>query len=286
MGDTNLAVLEGKTVAYNEVVRQILAIPFLSKTRLVISENILSEGKKELQEKIGEVLKRVPTSTVLLFTETKPDKRLSLFKKLLKADKVQEFALLDEDQLRRWIKREVEARGGQIESDAINKLAEFVGNDLWRMSNEIDKLIAYCLSHIAASDVGLLVNPQIQANIFDLIESVAAKNSQRAVKELYKLLDDGQAGIYILTMITYQYRNMLVIKDLMGRIKNANRWVLSQKAGLHPFVVGKCLAVGQKYSFKSLQSIYGRIANFDLAIKTGRIEPRVALELLVFELTK
>jgi len=285
LGDTNLAVLEGKTVAYNEIVRQILAMPFLARTRLVIIENLLSEGKKEIQEKIIDIIKKVPPSTVLLFTETRPDKRLALFKRLLKADKVQEFVLLDDGQLKRWVKKEVEARGGSIESDVINKLTEFVGNDLWRMSNEIDKLTSYNLQ-LTTENIELLVKSQIQANIFDLIESVAAKNPQRAVKELYKLFDDGQAGIYILTMITYQYRNMLIIKDLMGRIKNANRWVLAQKAGLHPFVVGKCLAACQKYSLKSLQSIYGQIANFDLAIKTGKIEPRVALELLVFELTK
>jgi len=192
---------------------------------------------------------------------------------------------LGEDQLRRWIKKKVEARGGSIEPEAVNQLAEFVGNDLWRMSNEIDKLTTYN-RQLTTKDIELLVSPQIQANIFALIEAVAAQNSRGATGELYKLFSAGANELYILTMITYQYRNMLIIKDLTEHFKNANRWVLSQKAGLHPFVVGKCLAVCQKCSLESLWAAYSRIADFDISIKTGKIEPRIALELLVFELTK
>ena len=179
LGDTNLAVLEAKTLTYDEYIRQILAMPFLSKTRLVIIDNILSEGKKsaqgrdlakggDLQEKIGESLGKVPSSTVLLFTETKPDKRLSLFKKLIKVDKVQEFPVLEDIQVKRWIKVETENRGGQIDSDAVNILFTNVGPDLWRLSNEIDKLIAYS-KQLTAENINLLVKSQVNQDIFRLV---------------------------------------------------------------------------------------------------------------------
>jgi len=290
LGDTNLAVLDGKTITFDEFIRQILAMPFLAKSRLVIVENIM-RGKKsavsgDILEKIPEALVKVPKSTVLVFVEEGvPDRRLALFKKLNQPGQVQEFKLLEPEPLRRWIKKEVENRGGAIDSAVISKLAEYIGNDLWRMTNEIDKLATYNLQ-LTTENIELLVNPQVQANIFNLIDQTARKNLSQATKELYKLLTHGEHELYILTMIIYQYRNLLIIKDLMERIKSNNRWTLAKKAGLHPFVVQKSLALMPRYSLEELKQIYGRLLDFDVRIKTGKIEPRVALELLIFKLTK
>jgi len=285
LGDTNLAVLDGERITYDEFVRQILAMPFLSKTRLVIVENLLRKAKKDVAEKIPEGFKKMTASTVLVFVEEGiPDRRTALFRKLSK-EKVEEFKLLEPESLRRWIKKEVETRGGTIDSAAILKLAEFVGNDLWRMTNEIDKLIAFG-PKITHQNIEILVNPQIQANIFNLIDAMAQKNIKLANKELYRLLNSGANELYILTMIIYQYRNLLIIKDLGERLKNTNRWALAKKAGLHPFVIQKSLAVLPKYSLDQLKNVYGILQDFDVRMKTGKIESRVALELLIFKLAK
>lgn len=286
LGDTNLAILDGKSVTFDEFIRQILAMPFLAKSRLVIVENILKDGKKDILEKMPEALVKVPKSTVLVFVEEgAPDRRTAIFKKLNKPGQAQEFKLLEPEPLRRWIKKEVETRGGKIDPQATSKLAEYVGNDLWRMSNEIDKLTTYN-KQLTTENIELLVNSQIQANIFNLIDDAARKNLGAATKELYKLLKTGQNELYILTMIIYQYRNLLVIKDLSQRLKPNNRWTLAKKTGLHPFVIQKSLAIMSGYTLEDLKKIYGRLLDFDVRIKTGKIEPRTALELLIFEIAK
>src|SRR3990167_2787898 len=95
LGDTNLAVLDGAAVTYDEFIRQILAMPFLSKSRLVIVENLLKNGKKDILEKVPEALPKVPKSTVLVFVEEgNPDKRTSIYKKLNRPGQTQEFKLL------------------------------------------------------------------------------------------------------------------------------------------------------------------------------------------------
>ncbi len=286
LGDTNLAVLDGKTITFDEFIRQILAMPFLAKSRLVIVENILKDGKKDILEKIPEALIKVPKSTVLVFVEEGvPDRRTAPFKKLNQPGKMEEFKLLESEPLRRWVKKEVETRGGAIDSAAISKLVEYIGNDLWRMTNEIDKLTTYNLQ-LTTENIELLVNSQIQANIFNLIDEAAQKNLPAATKELYKLLKTGANELYILTMIIYQYRNLLVIKDLSQRLKSNNRWTLAKKSGLHPFVVQKSIAIAAKYTLEDLKQIYAKLLDFDVRIKTGKIELRTALELLIFEIAK
>jgi len=284
LGDTNLTVLDGEKLTYDALVRQILAMPFLSRTRLVIVENILKDGKQEVLEKIPEALAKVPQSTVLVFVEEGvPDRRTTLFKKLNKLAQVQEFKLLEPEPLRRWINREIDNRKSRIEPQAVWRLIAYVGNDLWRMSNELDKLTAYS-QQITAEEVDLLVNPQVEADIFAMIEAVARKDLKTAMKEFYRLLEAGEHELYILTMIIYQYRHLLVIKDLSQRLKSNNHWFLAKKSGLHPFVVQKSLAILPRYTLGDLKQIYHQLLNFDVQIKTGKIESRVALELLIFKL--
>lgn len=286
LGDTNLAILDGKTTPYNDINRQILAMPFLAKNRLVIIEDLLKEGNKENQEKVIDLLKKVPESTVLVFAEYgKVDKRSSLYKKLNKPGQAQEFKLLEEDALKRWIRAEVANRGGEIAPDAVVKLVEYVGSDLWRMSNEIAKLITYD-RQITTDNIELLVQTQIQSNIFGLIDAVAAKAKKRAIKELYKLFGSGQAELYVLTMIIYQYRNLLIVKDAEIRWPYINKWALAKKIQLHPFVLDKTKALTPKYGLDDLKKIYGKLLSYESAVKIGKIKPRIALELLVFELTR
>lgn len=285
LGDTNLVTLDGKIAPYDEMVRQILAMPFLARKRLVIIENLLKAGKKDIQEKVAEFLKKVPDSTVLVFVEEgMPDRRTGLFRRLNRPGQAQEFKLLESEQLRRWVRREVELRGGTIETQALTKLMEAVGSDLWRMTNEIEKLTAYN-RQLTAEDVELLVNSKTEANIFDLVEATANRNPQRALRELSRLFNRGAAEIYILTMLVWQYRNLLIIKDLQQRgVKS--RWDLAKKGGLAPFVVTKNIEAAAKYSLEDLKNIYEKLLDFDWRIKTGKIEPKVALELLVFQLAR
>ena len=285
LGDTNLAILDGATISYDEIARQILAMPFLSKSRLVIVNNLFG-AKKESLEKIIDFLPKVPKSTVLVVAqEGNPDRRTSLYKKLNKPGVSQEFKLLETDQLRRWINREVENLRGNIDSAAISKLIEYVGSDLWRMANEIGKLTAYS-KQLTAENVELLVQPQIQSNIFTLMDAIAAKNTKATIRELYRLYGEGKAEAYILSMIVLQYRNLLIIKDLSDRAGGQiNSYTIAKQAGLHPFVAQKNLALVGKYELSDLKKIYQTLSEFDTAIKTGKMESRVALELLVYRLT-
>jgi DNA polymerase-3 subunit delta len=282
LGDTNLAILDGKTVKADDIIRQALAYPFLAKSRLVIVKNFLLEGKKDEHEKIGTFLEKTPDSTVLVLAESGvPDKRTSLFKKLAK-QKAQEFKFLDEIGTKAWIREEVVKNSGEIDSEAIGKLYEYVGTDLWRLANEIQKLLTYN-KKITLETIELLVKPQVQSDIFALIDAVASRSSKKSLHELHQLLDNGQNELYILSMIVYQYRNLLIVKDLTARGANS-QWEMAKRAGLHPFVAGKSLNLVRNYTMDELKNIYRILFENDLAIKTGRMEPQTALDLLTIKL--
>ena len=83
-------------------------------------------------------------------------------------------------------------------------------------------------------------------------------------------------------MFVYQFHNLLMIKDLIER--GVSYSDLASKTKLHPFVVKKSFQQIKNFSLKELKKIYGRLAESDLAVKTGNIEPRAVLEMLIVEI--
>ncbi len=207
-----------------------------------------------------------------------------LFKFLKKEGKCQEFEPLAGPKLKEWIKKEGEEHQTKIETSAVEKLIEFVGNDLWRLSLEIGKLVSYRLREplIKKEDVELLVAPEIEADIFKTVDALAARNKKEAIISIHKHLEKGDSPLYIISMIVFQFRNLLMVKD---KCKGADYLPnsASKELGIHPYVMKKTLWQAKKFSFEELKKIYKKIFKIDQQIKTGQISPEIALDLLIAE---
>jgi DNA polymerase-3 subunit delta len=167
--------------------------------------------------------------------------------------------------------------------DALNKLAEFVGNDLWQMENEIKKLISFKGGKIIKKeDVEILVKSRIETDIFETIDSLALKNKRKALELIHKHLEKGDSPLYLLSMINFQFRNLLIIKDLIE--KGRPYYTFQKITQLHPFVIKKSYSQSQRFSLQELKKIYQKIFQVDLNIKTGKLDPQTALDLFIAEI--
>ncbi len=210
------------------------------------------------------------------------DEKNNLFKALKKEAKCQEFSLLDDKLLKVWLRKEFEKYGAKIDSLAENLLLTYVGNNLWQMENEVKKLVYFKRgSLIKKEDIELQVKPKIEVDIFKTIDALASKDKKQALNFLYKHLESGDNPLYILSMIGYQFRTLLTIKELME--KKYPYAAIAQKSGLHPFVVRKSYYLCRQFTMAQLKKIYQKIFQVDLDIKTGKIEAETALNLLVSE---
>jgi len=243
-------------------------------SNLFSSHNLKDEFLKGIKDFLGS------EDIIIIYEKGNIKENDSLFKSLKKNSKSQEFKKLEGIQLKNWIKKEVEKRGGIIDNNALQTLINYVRNDLWGMSNEIQKLINFKKNKsISEKDVETLVKAKIETDIFKTIDAVGLKNKKQALNLLYQHLESGDNPIYLLSMIGYQFRNLLVVKDL---IEKSNPYALIvKKSGLHPFVVKKSYLQARRFSFPELKKIYQKIFQADLDIKTGKIEPEVALEMLI-----
>ncbi len=269
----------------------VMSLPFLGKNRLVIIKNILSAKNVDTKKLVG-VLDKKPESTIILFIEEgQPDKRSTLFKRLIK-DKSREFGILQGGELVKWIREEAEKAGGEIEPKEANILAGYFGGDLWQLKNEIEKLVAYN-KKVTEETIEKLSIANINVKIFDLTDAITAKNKEKAFRVLGELLDSGENEIYILSMIQWQVRNLALVYNLRSHSEHE----IAKMAKLNPFIVKKSLSAVRllchsreggnpdEIGFNKIKSYYSQIIEAENDIKTGAKEPDVALELLVNKLT-
>jgi DNA polymerase-3 subunit delta len=240
---------------------------------LEFKENFLKNSKELLNSK-----------EIILFSEgrelPKGDKFFSFLKKEAKS---QEFNYLEGVKLKNWLKKEFAKFKVEISPEALDRLINFVGNDLWQMSNEIKKISTFKLGgKIEREDIELLVRPKIESDIFKTIDAIATKNKKQALALIHKHLEKGDNPLYLLSMINFQFRNLLMIRDLIEKKKPIQ--LFSKLTNLHPYIIKKSYPQALKFKLEELKKIYQKIFKIDLAIKTGQVKPELALDLFVAEI--
>ena len=307
MADLNTTVLDGRKVTLAELMHVCDTVPFLADRRLVIIEGLLTrlEGgakgkahkaeehpawKKEYLEELTAYLKRLPETTRLVFVEGESISPNHPVLKMALADKergyAREFRLPTSGKLRRWITDRVQRKGGEIEASAAEELAAFVGSDLRLLDQELDKLISYVdkARPISKADVHLLVSYVQQANVFEMVDSLGRRDSEQAIKLLHRLLESGEHPLSLLGMIVRQFRIMIQVKDLAERGVSPSK--IDTELGLHRFVAEKGLRQSRNFSMEQLETIYRKLLETDLAIKTGQMDQVLALDILIVGLSK
>jgi len=254
--------------------------------KLMVLKNLFFNSK--IENDFLKNLREISRSKeIILIYEEEIDENTPLAKELKKEAKFQKFNLLEGIFLKNWVKREFQKYSARIEPEALNLLLDFVGNDLWQMENEIKKLVNYSPGkEIKRKDIELLVKPKIETDIFKTIDAIAAKNKRKALFLMKEHLEKGDSPAYLLVMINFQFRNLLIIKssELRRELYTNDMRILSEKLKMHPYVIRKAIQQSKKFSLEELKKIYQKIFQVDLGIKTGKIDPETALDLLIAEI--
>jgi len=279
----NLKYLNLNEKSFEDFKDEFQSISMFAEKKLIIFEEALTNQNFK-ENFLKNSKKFVDSRDIVLFYETKETPRSDpLFKFLKKYTKSQEFELLEGENLKNWAKKEIENYKVKIHPIALEKLIDYVGNDLWQMANEIRKLVSYRENKkIEVKDIELLVKPKIEPEIFKTIDAIASKNKKQALELIHKHLEKGDNPLYLLSMINFQFRNLLTIRDLIE--KNKSPYTLLGEAKLHPYVIKKSYSQAQKFKIDELKKIYQKIFQVDLAIKTGKVEPETALDIFIAEI--
>lgn len=116
------------------------------------------------------------------------------------------------------------------------------------------------------------------------LDALVNGNQAQALRNVQTLLTQGNSEFYLLAMLAYQFRTLLLIR--IGQDEQRGDRELASLAKLHPFVISKNKSIAIRYTTHQLTDILTRLAATDLAIKTGKVEARTALIMLVINLAQ
>lgn len=238
------------------------------KKNLFILENVFSNDK--FKKAFAKSLKEfVDSSDIILLIERKTLKKSKFLEDLKKNSKHQEFENVNK---RDFAQKEFQKYGTEIERDALEYLL-FICSDLWVLSSEIKKMSLYT-SKVEKKHVDMFLQKQTQSEIFRTIDAIAEKDKKTALKLIENHIENGDSPFYLLTMITYQFRNLLLVKSTMDK----------RGLGIHPFALRKLTALSHKFEMRELKDIFNKIFETDFQIKTGKILPEQGIKSLIISI--
>jgi len=232
-----------------------------------------------------EFLPQLPESTHLVLVEEDP-KSVEALERVQKDAVRREFAPLRDDALPGWISERSRKHHTQIARPAAQELAQLVGADLRALDSELGKLATYVESGqpIQVEDVRTLVAGG-GPGIFAFQDALAERRPAAALGAARGLVEHGTDPMELLAQVIGLVRRLLIVKELTSGRRNVAQEAPSFGLSSSQFALQKLQRQAARLSIEELVHAYQTLRDTDLAIKTGKIDPELALELVIAEIT-
>jgi DNA polymerase-3 subunit delta len=265
--DFNQTVLYGRDVTIEDIVGNAKRYPMMADRQVVIV--------KEAQELVRTIDKlesyaenfQETTVLVIAYKYKTLDKRKKLVKLLDKVGLVFESKKMYENQVGTWIQRVLQGKGYSIEPKASSMLVEFLGNDLSRISNELNKLqIILPKGHtISAKDIEENIGFSKDFNVFELQNALGAKNQLKAYKIAQYFADNPKDNpMVVTTSLVFSY--FVKVLKYHG-LKDKNPKTAAPILGVSPFFMKDYDVALKNYPMKKVSAIVAGLRDIDVKSK-------------------
>ncbi|UUV21151.1 DNA polymerase III subunit delta [Paenimyroides aestuarii] len=266
----NQVILYGKDVTVNDVISQARQYPFMGDKMLVVVKEAQDLGKTI--DQLVDYFKAIQPTTILVFCYKYKnlDKRKELYKTLSKNENAVLFesAKVKDYQLEAWIKSFVNDNGLEIEPKAVAMLAEFLGNDLSKIANEIGKIKIILNQNklITADLIEQNIGISKEYNNFELINAVAYNNEAKAFQiAKYFALNTKNNPLVVTTALLYNFfSRLLQYHGITYKNAGANPAEIAKQLGINPYGLKDYQAASKVYPMKKVSQNIAVIREIDL----------------------
>ena len=179
----NLSVFYGKDANWSDVVNACMRYPMFAEKQVVLLKE--AQQMRDL-DKLDPYIENPLASTIFVvsYKEKTLDKRTKLYKTIKKdgeiftSEKIREYKMVD------WVKDYMSQQGFDMNQKAIILLVDYVGNDLSRITNEIEKITVNLnqRKNITEDDIEKYVGVSKEYNAFELQSAMSKKDLAKAIK--------------------------------------------------------------------------------------------------------
>jgi len=263
----NQMVLYGRDVSIEEIVANAKRFPMMAERQVVIVKE--AQDLSRTIDKLIDYAQNPQPSTVLVlnYKYKKFDKRKALYKAINKQGVVFESKKLYENQVADWIRRVLSPKEYTIVPKAAQMLVEFLGTDLSKINNELEKLMLVVPK-------GRQITPElIEENIgiskdynnFELRKAIGEKNALRAHQIINYFADNPKDNPIVVTIaLLYNFFSQLL--HYHGLNDKSPRAVASSLR-INPYFVNEYILAARNYPMKRVSVIIDLLRETDLKSK-------------------
>ena len=263
----NQTVLYGRDVTIDDIVSTAKRYPMMAERQVVIVKE--AQDLSRTLDKIESYAANPMESTVLVFCYKYKtlDKRKKVTKLLAQKGLVYESKKLYENQVGDWIKRVLAGKKYSIEPKATAMLVEFLGTDLSKINNELEKLQIIL-------PVGSTINPQhIEENIgfskdfnnFELLNALGSRNQAKAFQIAHYFANNPKANPLIVTTSTV-FGFFVKILRYHG-LKDKNPSKVASVLGINQYFLKDYDVALRNYPMKKVSQIISSLREVDVKSK-------------------
>lgn len=285
----NQTILYGKEVDMNAIISAAKRFPMMSEYQVVIvkeAQNLKELGKSSgssdddddeapakkssgTSNALAAYLQNPQPSTILVFCYKYKllDKRSATYKSLQKNHVYLETKKMYDNQLPDWITNFVQERKFKIGPKASFLLAEFLGNDLSKVSNEVEKLFINLkegeeiTTELVQDNIGI----SKEFNVFELQEAIAKKDILKANRIINYFSDNEKEHPSVMTLSSlYGYFTKVLLYHFAP---DKSKFAVAQTLGVNPFFVDGYAKAAQNYGTAKLKAIFSYLKEYDLKTK-------------------
>ena len=284
-GDTmNFAKYDGQNVSVGELIDLAETLPFFAERRVILVTD--SGFFKSSEEQLALYFAEIQDTTCMIFVESEVDKRSKTYKAAVKAGSAVDFSMPDERMLTSWMMARVKQAGKTMTQEAWTEFFDRTNDSMDHMNLEMEKLLSYVYDKdcISLADVEAICTKQMHSKVFDMISFIASKDLPKVLELYHDMLAAKEPPIRILALIIRQFDQMYLMKDMASQGMNVS--TIASKLGSRDFIVRKNLGLARNFTMEQIRALLEDAADLDECAKTGRINDRMAVELLMVQYSK
>ncbi|WP_336127135.1 DNA polymerase III subunit delta [Mesoflavibacter sp. CH_XMU1422-2] len=263
----NQMVLYGRDVAVEDIVSNAKRFPMMAERQVVIVKE--AQDLSRTFDKLDDYAKKPQPSTVLVlcYKYKTVDKRKAVYKAINKTGVVFESKKLYDNQVPDWIKRVLSPKGYTITPKASQLLVEFLGTDLGKINNELEKLQIVLPKNTQITPEHIEENIGISKdyNNFELRKAIGAKDSVKAFKIVQYFADNPKDNPMVVTVaLLFNFFSQLL--QLHG-MKDRNPRSVSSALRVNPYFVNEYLDAARNFPMRKVSQVVALLREFDVKSK-------------------
>lgn len=259
----NLTVFYGKDANWSDVVNACMRYPMFAERQVVLLKE--AQQMKDI-DKLEPYIEKPLSSTIFVvsYKEKTLDKRTKLYKTIKKdgevftSEKVKDYKMVE------WVTDYVAQQGFNMDQKAIILLVDFVGNDLSRITNEIEKITVNLgkRNTITEDDIEKYVGVSKEYNAFELQSAMSKKNLAKAITIIQYFESNPKAApIQLVLPALYGFFSKLyIIFGMADKSENAVKSLFYN----NPFAAKEALGAMKLYGYEGVEKALLLLHEFNL----------------------